>query len=65
MVDGVLYTTAGTRRAVVALDAATGELLWMHQHRRGRARRRGAAAAVAAAGLSLLDATAATSGSST
>ena len=30
MVNGVLYTTAGTRRAVVALDAATGELLWMH-----------------------------------
>jgi quinoprotein glucose dehydrogenase len=24
---GVLYTTAGTRRAVVALDAATGEIL--------------------------------------
>src|SRR3979490_555188 len=30
MVHGVLYTTAGTRRAVVALDAATGELRWMH-----------------------------------
>ena len=29
VVDGVLYSTAGTRRAVVALDAATGELLWM------------------------------------
>src|SRR3990172_8485773 len=28
MVNGVLYTTAGTRRAVVALDAGTGELLW-------------------------------------
>ena len=25
VVDGVLYTTAGSRRAVVALDAATGE----------------------------------------
>ena len=24
MVDGVVYSTAGTRRAVVALDAATG-----------------------------------------
>ena len=34
MVGGVVYTTAGTRRAVVALDASTGELLWMHrQHR--------------------------------
>ena len=30
MVKGVLYSTAGTRRAVVALDAATGELLWVH-----------------------------------
>jgi len=28
MVNGVLYATAGTRRAVVALDAATGEQLW-------------------------------------
>src|SRR5271169_1812503 len=27
MAKGVLYSTAGTRRAVVALDAATGELL--------------------------------------
>ncbi|OYU15873.1 MAG: quinoprotein glucose dehydrogenase [Alphaproteobacteria bacterium PA4] len=27
-VDGVIYTTAGTRRAVVALNAVTGELLW-------------------------------------
>ena len=31
MVAGVVYTTAGTRRAVVAADAATGELLWMHR----------------------------------
>ena len=30
MVDGVLYSTGGPRRAVVALGAATGELLWMH-----------------------------------
>jgi quinoprotein glucose dehydrogenase len=29
MVGGVLYTTAGSRRAVVALDAATGEMKWM------------------------------------
>src|SRR5574339_731518 len=27
MVKGVLYSTAGTRRAVIALDAATGEQL--------------------------------------
>jgi quinoprotein glucose dehydrogenase len=35
VVDGVLYSTAGTRRAVVALDAATGELIWMHSEREG------------------------------
>jgi quinoprotein glucose dehydrogenase len=29
VVDGVLYTTGGTRRAVTALDAATGEQLWV------------------------------------
>ena len=31
MVDGVLYTTAGSRRNVVALDARTGEMLWMYR----------------------------------
>ncbi|MCY4030428.1 MAG: PQQ-binding-like beta-propeller repeat protein [Acidobacteria bacterium] len=31
VVDGVLYTTAGSRRAVVALDAGTGEHLWMYR----------------------------------
>ncbi len=30
MVNGVLYTTAGTRRDAIALNAATGELLWVH-----------------------------------
>jgi len=35
MINGVLYTTAGTRRAVVALDAATGELLWMYRLEEG------------------------------
>jgi quinoprotein glucose dehydrogenase len=29
MVDGVLYATAGTTRNVVAIDAATGETLWI------------------------------------
>src|SRR5258706_4052769 len=28
MVKGVVYATAGTRRAVVALDAKSGEMLW-------------------------------------
>ncbi len=41
MVGGVLYTTAGSRRAVIAADAATGELLWMHRLDEGE---RGAAA---------------------
>jgi quinoprotein glucose dehydrogenase len=36
MVNGVLYTTAGTRRAVVALDAGTGEMLWMHREDEGK-----------------------------
>jgi len=31
MVDGVLYATAGQRRAVVAIDAGTGETRWMWQ----------------------------------
>jgi len=30
MIDGVIYSTAGSRRAVVALDAATGELKWVY-----------------------------------
>src|SRR5437773_5850095 len=36
MVDGIVYSTAGTRRAVVALDAGTGEMLWMHSENEGR-----------------------------
>jgi quinoprotein glucose dehydrogenase len=35
MVNGVLYTTAGSRRAVVALDPGTGEMLWMHSEQEG------------------------------
>jgi quinoprotein glucose dehydrogenase len=41
MAKGVLYSTAGSRRAVVALDAGTGEMLWMHSENEGA---RGAAA---------------------
>jgi quinoprotein glucose dehydrogenase len=40
-VGGVVYATAGSRRAVVALDATTGELLWVHGEKEGA---RGAAA---------------------
>jgi len=35
MANGVLYSTAGSRRDVVALDAGTGELIWMHSEREG------------------------------
>jgi quinoprotein glucose dehydrogenase len=35
MVRGRLYSTGGTRRAVVSLDAATGELLWIHSEDEG------------------------------
>jgi quinoprotein glucose dehydrogenase len=41
MVGGVLYTTAGTRRSVIAVDARSGELLWVHSYPEGP---RGAAA---------------------
>ena len=36
MVNGVIYTTGGTRRAVVALDAKSGELIWVHSMREGK-----------------------------
>jgi quinoprotein glucose dehydrogenase len=36
MVDGILYATAGYRRAVVAIDAATGETLWMYRLEEGK-----------------------------
>ena len=36
MVKGVVYTTAGTRRSVVALDAKTGEQMWVYSMREGR-----------------------------
>ena len=35
MIDGVLYVTAGSRRNVVALDAATGQMLWMYRLNEG------------------------------
>jgi len=35
-VNGVLYTTAGTRRSVIALDGKTGELMWAHSLREGK-----------------------------
>jgi quinoprotein glucose dehydrogenase len=41
MAGGVVFATAGSRRAIVALDAGTGEMLWMHSEQEGE---RGAAA---------------------
>src|SRR5579863_6124944 len=41
MVNRRLYATAGSRRAIIALDPATGELLWTHGEHEGA---RGAAA---------------------
>jgi len=35
MVNGVVYTAAGSRRDIVALDAATGEQLWIHRENEG------------------------------
>ena len=50
-VNGVLYTTAGTRRAAIALNPGTGEMLWMHSEDEGprgdAAPRRGAGRGVA------------------
>ena len=36
LVDRVLYTTAGMRRAVIALNPTSGEMLWMHGEDEGR-----------------------------
>ena len=35
LVDRVLYTTAGMRRAVIALNPTTGEMLWLHSEDEG------------------------------
>jgi quinoprotein glucose dehydrogenase len=36
VIGRVLYTTAGMRRAAIALDAATGEMIWMHSENEGK-----------------------------
>jgi quinoprotein glucose dehydrogenase len=51
MVNGVLYVTAGTRRAAVALDARTGELIWSHSENEGK-RASGAPRQLSGRGLS-------------
>ena len=40
MVDGVLFATAGSRRFAVAIDAVTGETLWVHRWDEGERGRR-------------------------
>ena len=36
MVKGMIYTTAGTRRSIIALKADTGELVWVHAEFEGQ-----------------------------
>ena len=36
VVGGVLYVTAGSRRSVIAVDAASGELIWMYRLDEGK-----------------------------
>ena len=36
MIKGTIYTTGGTRRSVIALDAKTGELQWVYSLREGK-----------------------------
>ncbi len=63
VVDRTMYTTAGMRRAVIALDAVTGEMRWMHAEDEGVADRTLHETAPAAA--SPTGPTATTGGSST
>ncbi|HKE86743.1 MAG TPA: PQQ-binding-like beta-propeller repeat protein [Vicinamibacterales bacterium] len=35
VIGGTLYTTGGTRRSVIALDAKSGELKWVHSYAEG------------------------------
>jgi quinoprotein glucose dehydrogenase len=35
-IKGILYTTGGTRRSVIALDGKTGEVIWTHSLREGK-----------------------------
>src|SRR4051812_11874225 len=34
-INRILYMTAGTRRSVIAIDGATGELIWVHRYPEG------------------------------
>src|SRR5262245_21376979 len=52
MVKGMVYATAGTRRAVVALDAKTGEQKWMYSLDEGERATRWAPRQLSGRGLS-------------
>ena len=52
MVKGTVYATAGTRRAVVALNAATGEMKWMYSLDEGERATRWAPRQLSGRGLS-------------
>ena len=52
MVKGMVYATAGTRRAVVALDPKTGELKWMYSLDEGERATRWAPRQLSGRGLS-------------
>src|SRR3954470_12943861 len=52
MVKGTVYATAGTRRTVVALNAATGEMKWMYALDEGERATRWAPRQLAGRGLS-------------
>ena len=52
MVKGIVYTTAGTRRAVIALDGRTGEMKWMYSLDEGERATRWAPRQLSGRGLS-------------
>ena len=51
MANGILYFTAGDRRAVVAVDAGTGETLWIWRMDEGERHRAGAREGIPAGAL--------------
>ncbi len=55
MVGNTVYATAGTRRAVVALNGRTGEMKWMYAMDEGERATRWAPRQLSGRGLSVLD----------
>jgi quinoprotein glucose dehydrogenase len=52
MVGGVLYTTAGSLRDAVAINAATGETLWMYRYEEGERAQKAPVRSVSGRGVS-------------